>query len=103
MSDTSTPLARLTAETVAIGGPLTSLVSHMVQVGELKDRDPAEIPVILTDLIGPTIEGITEGWPAGRIDDAADILHAACERICSDIFIVPPPNRAERRARRRPR
>src|SRR3954453_12930945 len=101
MTDTCTPIERLTGEIVAIGGPLSSLVSHMIQVGDLKGGDPAEIPVILTDLIGPTIEGITDGWAADRIDDAADILHAACERICSEIFIAPPPNRAQRRAMRR--
>ena len=104
MSVTDSPIGRLTHELVAIGGPLASLVYHMQQQAAANRQDPAGVNDVLADLLEPTIEGIAEGWPAERIDDAAAVLHAACERVCSDIFIVTPPsNRGQRRRMRRPR
>jgi hypothetical protein len=44
---------------------------------------------------------VADGWPPERILDAAAVLHAACERVCSEIFVVAPPNRAQRRRLRR--
>jgi hypothetical protein len=104
MSDDTTPIERLTRELVHIGGPLATLAYHMSQQAAAGGRDPSEVPDVLAELVEPTIEGITEGWPEERILDAAAVLHAACERVCSEIMIVvPPPSRAQRRGLRRPR
>jgi hypothetical protein len=99
MDTDTTALGRLTEELVAIGGPLASLVSHMIDSAQASGSSPASINEVLAHLIEPTIEGLTDGWPDERIEDAADVLHAACERICADIFIAPPPNRRARRRR----
>jgi hypothetical protein len=100
MDDHEEALAHLTRELIGIGGPLASIVSHMIESAEARGREP-RIHEVLTELLGPPLAGLADGWPPERINDAADVLHAACERVCSEIFLVPPPNRARRRARRR--
>jgi hypothetical protein len=74
MTISESPTARLTRELVDIGGPLASLVHHMQEQASERGKDPDE-----------------------RIGDAADVLHAACERVCQEIFVLPAPNRAQRR------
>jgi hypothetical protein len=102
MTDISPATQRLATELVAIGGPLASIVWHMQQTAAQSGGCGDAIPEILTGLLGPTLAGLCEDWPEERIADCADVVHAACARVCEDIFIVPPPNRAARR-RRRPR
>jgi hypothetical protein len=101
MTVPETPTARLTRELVDIGGPLASLVHHMQEQASNRGKDPAGVTAILADLIEPTLAGLVDGWPEERIGDAADVLHAACERVCQEIFILPAPNRAQRRRMRR--
>lgn len=101
MTDNDAAIDRLTRELVDIGGPLASLVSHMQESALASGQDPMGVTAILADLIRPELAGLADGWPGERIDDAADVLHAACERVCSEIFVVAPPNRAARRRMRR--
>jgi hypothetical protein len=100
MDDHEEALARLTHELIGIGGPLASIVSHMYESAHARGEEP-RVHEILGELLGPPLAGLADGWPAERINDAADVLHAACERVCSEIFLVPPPNRAARRRARR--
>jgi hypothetical protein len=98
-TNTVTPIHRLTVELVDIGGPLASLVSHMQESAAARGEQLPSPNTMLIDLIEPTIADLAEGWSDDRIRDAADIIHAACQRVCSEVFIVPD-SRAQRRARR---
>jgi hypothetical protein len=103
MTDTEpTPgVERLTAEVVAIGGPLASIAWHMQETAARRGEH-ADIPAILGPMLLPALAELTDGWADERIDDAAAVLHAACQRVCDEILLVPPePPR--RRPLRRPR
>jgi hypothetical protein len=102
MSSNTVSVQRLTAEVVGIGGPLASIVSHMQSHGARALRDTSDIPEILGRLLEPPLEELTDGWSDERILDAAAVLRAACDVVCREIYLVSPPNRAQRRARRRP-
>jgi len=104
MSASPSPVDRLVAEVVGIGGPLASIVSHMQQ-SAARDGRTSEVHGILAALLTPPLSELCAEWPEQRVEDCTTALHAACERICDEIILVPPPNRAQRRlaAHRRPR
>lgn len=104
--DTTTPLERFVAELVAIGGQLTTTLDHMhrFQTAAGAESAPDSIP----DTLGRLLEGILAGPSVGladrELDVAAAALRTASMTIATELLLVAPPNRAERRAaRRRPR
>jgi hypothetical protein len=99
----SPALARFVDALVDLGGPLTSIVSHMRRHRPLGPaaRHAPSIPERLRELLPEVLGELEAEHPEAELDAATRVLLRASERICEDVFLVEPP--LERRGPRRRR
>lgn len=94
----------LTTQLLECGGVLSQIVSHMVasQASGLSAPETAPIPEVAHSLIRGVIEAQA---PRRHAEDelalVAAVLRELTEAISENVFLVPLPNRKERRAARR--
>jgi hypothetical protein len=88
----SGPLGVLVEEIVDIGGTLSQIAAHMAEfrASGRSSPDAPPIEVVLRSLLEGVLAPLAEQNAPDAIAEAAGILTAAHELICSEILLVPP-------------
>jgi hypothetical protein len=84
------PIEALIEAIVALGGPLTSIVSHMVET-QMSGRgapNAASIPNILRGLLRDVLDPLRDEFSADEILASARALERTTDQICGEIFLV---------------
>jgi hypothetical protein len=86
------PIESLIDAVVALGGPLTSIVSHMFEFrgSGRGDPDAEEIPDVLRRLLREVLDPLRDEFSAGDILTGARTLDRVTDQICAEIFLVDP-------------
>jgi hypothetical protein len=84
------PIEALIQAVVALGGPLTSIVGHMVET-QMSGRgapNPASIPNVLRGLLRDVLDPLRDEFSADEIVTSARALERVTEQVCAEIFLV---------------
>jgi hypothetical protein len=84
------PIEALIEAIVALGGPLTSIVSHMVET-QMSGRgapNAASIPNILRGLLRDVLDPLRDEFSADEILASGRALQRATDQICGEIYLV---------------
>ena len=86
------PLDELVATIVGFGGPLTSIVSGMLewQAAGRSSPDAPGIPEVLTTLLTDVLADLRDDTPAADLRTTASVLRRVTDTICSDLYVVDP-------------
>jgi hypothetical protein len=90
MSGQHPPIEALVEAVVGLGGPLTSIVSHMVET-QMSGRgapNAASIPNILHGLLRDVLEPLRDEFSAGEILASARALERVTDQVCGEILLV---------------
>lgn len=77
---------------ICLGGPLTSIVSHMASFQASRPTGPAPrpIPTILRELLLGTLVDLRDDEAAADLESAARILDRVTDIVCAEILLVDP-------------
>jgi hypothetical protein len=92
VTDSEPPIETLIAAVVGLGGPLTSIVGHMVE-SQMSGRgapNPASIPNILRGLLRDVLDPLRDEFSADEILMSARALDRVTEQVCGEIVLVNP-------------
>jgi hypothetical protein len=86
------PLEKLVNAIVEVGGPLTSIVSHMVRFEAAVESAPdaPSIPVALANILRGTLDPLRDEFSAEDLEMAAAVLSRACAQVVDDVLLVEP-------------
>lgn len=87
---------------VDVGSTLSQCVAHMTAYDErMKTPAGAEavpIPETLASIVAGTLAPVAERHGSEAVSTVADFLHEAAIVLASEIYLVAPPSRRERRS-----
>lgn len=86
------PLDELAASLLECGAPLSQMIAHMVrfQPGGRPPPDLAPIPDVARSMIRDVLDEVGTRYSERDIRVAAEIVLAATNEICENIFFVGP-------------
>lgn len=93
------PRDELVAAIVGFGGPLASIVVHMVHNGASQES----LGDVLSGLLASILEPLDRSYTGEQLRSTAQVLEDTTTIMCREILIVPGAPRSARRTRSRRR